>query len=91
MHGSGTALACGTLRGVLAVQLAAAVLSRQGMYLCAGCGHPFTPPAGHRRPARGRRAWCPDCGRHAQWREYQRRRYESAKAEQRTADGEARA
>jgi hypothetical protein len=61
------------LTGLLAVQLAGAV---QGtLARCAGCGLPFQPPG--RKPPAGRRAWCPACGRRAQWRDYQRRRRRS--------------
>jgi hypothetical protein len=63
------------LPGVLAVQLLAALQSRKGLYQCAGCGQPFTPPEGSRKPAKNKRKWCPSCGRLAQFRLYQRRRY----------------
>lgn len=63
------------LVGILATQLLATVSAP--LYQCAGCQNAFTPPPGSRKPAKGRKAWCPDCGRHAQWREYQRRRYEA--------------
>lgn len=46
-------------------RLAAAMLSGQG-YLCAGCGHAFAPPAGTRRPARGKRRGRQDLIRYAQ-------------------------
>jgi len=65
------------LTGILAVQLAAAVQSQEGIYICAECGRPFTLPAGARRRARDRDAYCsrPTCGRKAVVRNSQRRRY----------------
>ena len=68
-----------SLTGVLAVQLAAALQSPQGVHRCDGCGYPF-PSQGARRPARGKRKWCSRCGRNAQWKDYQRRKYVPKKA-----------
>ena len=67
------------LAGLLAMQMAAALSSP--LFICAGCSNAFTPPVGARRPPRGRRAWCPSCGRAAQWRDYQKRRYERLRSE----------
>ena len=78
----------GALRGVIAIQLAAALISPQGLYQCAGCGHPFAPLAGSRRPQRGKRAWCPTCGRLAQWRAYQKGHYQSKKSRKGADHGE---
>jgi hypothetical protein len=66
-----------SLAGVLAVQLAAAVQSQEGVYTCAECGRPFTLPPGARRRARTLDAYCSrtTCGRKAVVRNSQRRRY----------------
>jgi hypothetical protein len=63
------------LSGLLAVQLSSALSAH--VHICSGCGRPFVVPEGKRRPKRGYRAWCygPDCGRLAQFRDYQRRTY----------------
>ncbi len=66
------------LPGLLAVQLASAVSRRS--YICSGCGYPFTVPEERRQPPVGRRKWCPDCGRKAQWKDYQKRRYQQRKS-----------
>lgn len=64
------------LIGVLVMQLAAALASPQGLFKCVGCGRPYTPEEGKRRPSTNRRAWCgrtPDCDRRAQSRDYRKR------------------
>jgi hypothetical protein len=45
---------------ILAVQLAAALTSPLGLYLCDECQYPFEPPNG-RRPRRDKRRYCPTC------------------------------
>jgi hypothetical protein len=70
-------LSASGLVGIIATQMIATISSP--LYVCAGCQNAFTPPPGSRKPAAGRKAWCPDCGRLAQWREYQKRRYETQK------------
>ncbi len=69
----------GGLAGVLAVQLAAALKSPKGLFICTACRTPFTPAPGRYRPRRNQRAWCNECGRQAQWRDYQQRRYATVK------------
>ena len=44
------------LTGRLAVDLAAALCSPNGLYRCAGCGRPFTPES--RKRSRDREKWC---------------------------------
>lgn len=63
--------------GLLAIQLISAVES--GVYTCAGCGHPFAP-RGQRKPGARQRAWCDQCGRKEQWRDYRRRRKQATEA-----------
>jgi hypothetical protein len=46
------------LFGVLALQLALAVLRADGLYACSGCRLPYAPTT---RPALGKRHFCPDC------------------------------
>ena len=58
-----------SLLGGLALQLAFAVSGADGLALCSSCGRPFTPK---RRPAAGRRAYCPTCGVRAARRDAQR-------------------
>jgi hypothetical protein len=53
------------LSGALALQLAYAVASSEGVATCFACGRFYTPT---RRPAAGRRSFCPDCGLRAAWR-----------------------
>jgi predicted RNA-binding Zn-ribbon protein involved in translation (DUF1610 family) len=53
------------LSGALALQLAFAVASSEGVTTCFACGRFYTPS---RRPAAGRRSFCPDCGLRAAWR-----------------------
>jgi hypothetical protein len=53
------------LSGALALQLAFAVASSEGVTTCFACGRFYTPT---RRPAAGRRSFCPDCGLRAAWR-----------------------
>jgi hypothetical protein len=53
------------LAGALALQLAYAVASSEGVATCFACGRFYTPT---RRPAAGRRSFCPDCGLRAAWR-----------------------
>lgn len=65
------------LVGALAMQLAANLSDR--VYICAGCTYPFRVPDSVRRPAFNTRKWCDQCGRRAQWKNYQRRRYQARK------------
>jgi hypothetical protein len=53
------------LSGALALQLAYAVASSEGVATCFACGRFYTPA---RRPAAGRRSFCPACGVRAAWR-----------------------
>jgi hypothetical protein len=53
------------LSGALALQLAYAVASSEGVATCFACGRFYTPV---RRPAAGRRSFCPACGVRAAWR-----------------------
>jgi hypothetical protein len=53
------------LAGALALQLAYAVASTEGVATCFACGRFYTPT---RRPAAGRRSFCPSCGVRAAWR-----------------------
>jgi len=53
------------LSGALALQLAYAVASSEGVATCFACGRFYTPV---RRPAAGRRSFCPACGLRAAWR-----------------------
>jgi hypothetical protein len=53
------------LSGALALQLSYAVASSEGVATCFACGRFYTPT---RRPAAGRRSFCPDCGLRAAWR-----------------------
>lgn len=53
------------LSGALALQLAYAVASAEGVATCFACGRFYTPT---RRPAAGRRSFCPACGLRAAWR-----------------------
>lgn len=50
------------LAGVLAVQLFQAAVGRRGLAICDECAELFAPK---RRPARGRLAYCENCGRPA--------------------------
>ena len=50
-------IAAGTF-GLLASQLAAAVMGRSRMAWCSECGNPYSP---ERKPQTGRRNYCPDC------------------------------
>ena len=63
------------LAGRLAVDLAAALRSPNGLYRCAGCGRPFTPKK--RRRARNREKWCEseEC-KSEQYRRNSKRYYE---------------
>jgi hypothetical protein len=72
------------LAGLLAVQLASAVSSR--IYVCAGCGLPFSVPEERRLPARDKRAWCPLCGRLAQWKRYSQQYYKAKKEVKKRAE-----
>lgn len=65
------------LVGALAIQLAANLSDR--VYICAGCTYPFRVPDDTRQPAFNKQKWCAQCGRHAQWKNYQRRRYHARK------------
>jgi hypothetical protein len=53
------------LSGALALQLAYAVASSEGVATCFACGRFYTPA---RRPAAGRRSFCQACGLRAAWR-----------------------
>jgi len=53
------------LSGALALQLAYAVASSEGVATCFACGRFYTPL---RRPAAGRRSFCQACGLRAAWR-----------------------
>jgi hypothetical protein len=53
------------LAGAIALQLAYAVASSEGVATCFACGRFYTPA---RRPAAGRRSFCPACGLRAAWR-----------------------
>jgi hypothetical protein len=53
------------LAGALALQLAFAVASSEGVATCFACGRFYTPV---RRPAAGRRSFCQACGVRAAWR-----------------------
>jgi hypothetical protein len=53
------------LPGALALQLAYAVASSEGVATCFVCGRFYTPA---RRPAAGRRSFCSACGLRAAWR-----------------------
>ena len=53
------------LSGALALQLAYAVASAEGVATCFACGRFYTPT---RRPAAGRRSFCRGCGLRAAWR-----------------------
>jgi hypothetical protein len=53
------------LSGALGLQLAYAVASSEGVATCFACGRFYTPV---RRPAAGRRSFCPACGLRAAWR-----------------------
>jgi hypothetical protein len=69
------------LRGVLAVQLGAAV---QGpVYVCNGCANPF-PLERKKRPPANKRKWCEACGRGEQFRAASRRRYRRKKLDRET-------
>ena len=62
---TGGFLAADRLLGALALQLAYVVASSESVATCFACGRFYTP---HRRPAAGRRSFCPDCGLRAAWR-----------------------
>lgn len=49
-----------TLLGALARQLFLIIVGDAGIAVCHGCGTIFTP---NRKPAKGRRSWCEDCGK----------------------------
>lgn len=59
--------------GLLVVQMMRMLegLPRGGEYVCSGCGVRFLPT---RRPAAGRRSWCPSCGRGRKQAEHARRK-----------------
>lgn len=70
------------LVGLLAEDIVLAMIGKKGIHECAGCGHPFVPAEGKRKPRTGFRAWCGDCGRAAQYRrQYERKRDRKARRE----------
>ena len=56
-----------TTLGAVAVQLALAVSGAHSLAVCSACGRPYTRTG--RRPQRGRRNYCPDCGIRTAWRD----------------------
>lgn len=62
---AGGLLEADRLLGALALQLAYVVASSEGVATCFACGRFYTP---RRRPAAGRRSFCPACGLRAAWR-----------------------
>lgn len=52
-------LSPGGLLGALGVQLGFAAARSEALAMCSSCGRPYLPK---RRPAAGRRSYCPDCG-----------------------------
>ena len=62
---AGGLLTSDRLAGALALQLAYAVASAEGVATCFSCGRFYTPA---RRPAATRRSFCPECGLRAAWR-----------------------
>ena len=50
------------LFGALAIQLLMAIGRTEKLFICTSCGVPYVPK---RRPARGRRHYCENCGRRA--------------------------
>ena len=76
------------LPGRLAVDLAAALSSPNGIYQCAGCGKPFTPKEDRKR-AHNREKWCDstECKRE-QLRRNSRRLYNKRKQQEEVTLGE---
>jgi predicted RNA-binding Zn-ribbon protein involved in translation (DUF1610 family) len=64
------------LPAALASQLLFTLAGSAPLVTCASCGKLFPP---RRRPPAGQRAYCPNCGIRAAWREAQSRRRERAK------------
>jgi hypothetical protein len=60
-----------SLLAALACQLAFAIARGESLFLCSACSQPYTPT---RRPAAGRRHYCPECGQRAASRDYARRK-----------------
>jgi predicted RNA-binding Zn-ribbon protein involved in translation (DUF1610 family) len=63
------------LPAALTSQLLFTLAGSAGLATCANCGKLFAP---RRRPAAGQKAYCPNCGIRAAWREAQQRRRERA-------------
>jgi hypothetical protein len=59
-HWGGAGLAIGGygVLGALALELAIVVTGTRGFAMCSSCGRPYVPS---RRPAAGRRRYCPEC------------------------------